>query len=50
MILPKPALLNHRKQVKGKTVYYYFLVSECRGFLCTDNNDRLSKKPSLIYV
>lgn len=50
MVAPKSVLLNHRKQVTGKTVYYYSLFGECSGFVSIDNNDKLSAKASSMYV
>lgn len=40
MVVPKTVLLNHRKQVIGKTVYYSFLVGECSDFAYTENNSK----------
>lgn len=48
MVVPKPVLLNHGKQVIGKTVYYSFFVGEFSDFACIKN--KFGKKASLMDV
>lgn len=47
MVVPKTALLNHRKEIIGKTLYYSFLVGECSDFA---NNSKFGRKAFSMYV
>lgn len=50
MVVPKTVLLNHRKQIIGKTLYYSFLVGEHLDFACIANKSKFGKKTSSMYV
>lgn len=48
MVVLKTALLNHRKEIIDKTLYYsFFLVGECSDFA---NNNKFGKKAFSMYV